>query len=78
MGGWQLEVAKMALYMSFPVVLFHYFNQPAYFEEWVTKTKREIYPPDSKTHRTELADAIRNIQEQQNLKILADMEQSTK
>lgn len=37
MGGWQLEVAKMALYMAFPVGMFHYFNQPEYFEKWVRK-----------------------------------------
>ena len=35
MGGWKLEVFKMALYMSFPVALFHWFNQPEYFEKWV-------------------------------------------
>lgn len=35
MGGWQLEVGKMALYMAFPVGMFHYFNQPEYFEKWV-------------------------------------------
>lgn len=37
MGGWQLEVGKMALYMAFPVGMFHYFNQPQYFEKWVRK-----------------------------------------
>lgn len=47
MGNWKLEVGRMAMYMSFPVVLFYYFNQPKYFEEWVTKTKRELYPPDN-------------------------------
>lgn len=35
MAGWQLEVFKMALYMAFPVGMFHYFNQPEYFEKWV-------------------------------------------
>lgn len=35
MGGWKLEVFKMGLYMSFPVALFHWFNQPEYFEKWV-------------------------------------------
>lgn len=35
MGGWKLEVAKMAMYMAFPVGMFHYFNQPEYFEKWV-------------------------------------------
>ena len=37
MGGWQLEVGKMALYMSFPVGMFHWFNNPEYFEKWVRK-----------------------------------------
>ena len=27
MGGWKLEAFKMALYMTFPVVTFYYFNQ---------------------------------------------------
>lgn len=84
MGGWQLEVGKMALYMAFPVGMFHYFNQPQYFEKWVrkclpkhffnlsfsylvhhnfhchpsfpqvTETKRELYPPESKSHRSEI------------------------
>lgn len=35
MGGWQLEVGKMALYMAFPVGMFHWFNTPEYFEKWV-------------------------------------------
>lgn len=39
MGGWKLEVAKMAMYMSFPVGLFHYFNQPEYFEKWVKNNR---------------------------------------
>ena len=42
MGGWQLEVFKMALYMSFPVGLFHWFNQPEYFEKWVNNEIRKI------------------------------------
>lgn len=43
MGGWQLEAFKMALYMIFPVSLFHYFNQPEYFEDWVLTYKKEKY-----------------------------------
>lgn len=73
MGGWQLEVGKMAMYMAFPVGMFHYFNQPEYFEKWVrkhlrieiryfviifpsqvTEMKRNMYPPESKSHRTEI------------------------
>lgn len=41
-----LETGRMALYMMLPVGLFYYFNQPKYFEEWVIKRKRELYPPE--------------------------------
>ncbi|KAL3869151.1 hypothetical protein ACJMK2_041865 [Sinanodonta woodiana] len=44
MGTWHLEVMKMALYMTFPVGLFYYFNRPEIFEEHVTKKRREIMP----------------------------------
>lgn len=37
MGGWHLEIFKMAMYMTFPVAMFHYFNQPEYFEKWVNQ-----------------------------------------
>lgn len=43
MGGWGLEAFKMAVYMVFPVALFHYFNQPEYFENWVINYKHENY-----------------------------------
>lgn len=50
MGGWRLEVGKMALYMSFPVAMFYIFNQPKYFEDWTVKMRRELYPPVDKMH----------------------------
>ncbi|RXG59688.1 hypothetical protein Avbf_08465 [Armadillidium vulgare] len=40
MGGWKLESGKMALYISFPVILFYVFNQPKYFEDWVTQKRQ--------------------------------------
>lgn len=60
----------MALYITFPVALFHYFNQPQYFEEWVTKTKRELYPPEKPELRAKFEETIRQIREQQELKLL--------
>uniref|UniRef100_A0A8C3PCG2 PET100 cytochrome c oxidase chaperone n=2 Tax=Emydidae TaxID=8476 RepID=A0A8C3PCG2_CHRPI len=36
----------MVLYLSFPVAMFWISNQAEYFEEYVIKRKREIYPPD--------------------------------
>ena len=51
MGGWKLEIFKMGMYMTFPVGLFWYFNQPEYFEKWVIQTKQQLYPPANKDHR---------------------------
>jgi protein PET100, animal type len=35
MGGFALEIGKMAMYMTFPVAMFYWFNRPEYFEQWV-------------------------------------------
>lgn len=59
MGNWQLEVAKMAMYVVFPVGMFYYFNQPALFEEWVIKTKREIFPPEDPELRKAFEESFR-------------------
>lgn len=75
MGGWKLEVAKMALYVTFPVALFHYFNQPEYFEEWVVKTKRELYPPETKAQRESFEAAIRKIKEKQEKAMISALEE---
>lgn len=76
MGGWKLEVAKMAIYMTFPVALFHYFNQPQYFEDWVTKMKRELYPPEKEEVRAHFEEAKRQVREQHEMKMLRAMEQN--
>jgi len=78
MGGWQLEVGKMALYMAFPVGMFHYFNQPEYFEKWVTEQKRLMYPPESKSHRSEIEKTIRDIREQNENKMMEEFEEMEK
>lgn len=75
MGTWKLEVFKMAMYMTFPVACFHYFNQPEYFEEWVTKTRRDIYPPDDHQDTIELRQAIKNIQKEQELQMLKSLQE---
>jgi len=75
MGGWQLEVGKMALYMAFPVGMFHYFNQPEYFEKWVTEQKRLMYPPESKSHRSEIEQTIRDIREKNENKMMKELEE---
>lgn len=65
MGGWLLETAKMALYMSFPVGLFHYFNQPEYFEEYVISTKRKIYPKEDESHHERIEGFAQLLREKQ-------------
>lgn len=65
MGNWKLEVGRMAMYMSFPVILFHYFNHPTYFEEWVTKTKREIFPPENHKDREAIQELIKEMRKKQ-------------
>ncbi|KAJ8981837.1 hypothetical protein NQ317_004787 [Molorchus minor] len=74
MGGWKLEVARMALYITFPVSLFYYFNQPQYFEKWVVKTKRELYPPESKTKRETFEQAIESVKRKQEMLLLSKMD----
>lgn len=76
MGTWVLEVAKMGMYMAFPVALFHFFNQPEYFEEWVTKKKRELYPPESKSHHKELQRAIQEHHRKHDAAIMRALEEA--
>lgn len=50
MGTWKLEVARMAVYMVFPVGAFYVFNQPQWFEEATIEERRRIFKPTSKEH----------------------------
>lgn len=61
MGGWVLEVAKMALYLSFPVAAFHVFNSPEYFEKYVIEKKREMYPHEDQLYREEISLLFRDM-----------------
>nr|XP_026496778.1 protein PET100 homolog, mitochondrial [Vanessa tameamea] len=65
MGNWKLEVCRMAMYTSFPVALFFFFNQPTYFEEWVTNTKRQIFPPENKQDREAIQKLIQDMKRKQ-------------
>ncbi|XP_062564012.1 protein PET100 homolog, mitochondrial [Armigeres subalbatus] len=75
MGGWMMEVGRMALYMTFPVAMFYWFNQPEYFEKWVTETKRQIYPPENKEHREAIEQCIRNMREKKDRELFAALEE---
>lgn len=54
--GVKIEVFRMMLYLSFPVTMFWISNQAEYFEEYIVKRKREIFPPDEESQRKELED----------------------
>lgn len=75
MGGYWLEIGKMAIYLSFPVAMFHYFNQPEYFEKWVTQTKREIFPPENKSHTKELDDLKMTVRKRRNEQQMQELDE---
>lgn len=75
MGRWKLEVFRMALYMTFPVAMFHIFNQPKYFEEWVVKTRRDLYPPESLGHHEAIQELIKEIREREGQRMLLELDQ---
>ncbi|CAB1449701.1 unnamed protein product [Pleuronectes platessa] len=54
--GVKIEIFRMMLYLSFPVTIFWISNQADYFEEYVVKRKRELFPPNEALHRKELED----------------------
>ncbi|XP_036423386.1 protein PET100 homolog, mitochondrial [Colossoma macropomum] len=71
--GVKIEIFRMMLYLSFPVTMFWISNQAEYFEEYIVKRKREIFPPDEKMHRQELEEfkeRMRSRKEQKMLKAL--------
>jgi protein PET100 len=72
--GWQLEIIKMITYVSFPVALFHYFNQPKNFEQWVIEEKKNFFPPESKKHNEKLKDFIREFNAKSETQRLEKME----
>jgi len=76
--GWVLEVAKMFLYISFPVGIFHYVNQPAYFEKWVIKAKEEYYPPESRQANQQMEDFIHEFNADVEKKRLDALERGNK
>ncbi|MCJ8746076.1 hypothetical protein PDJAM_G00137680 [Pangasius djambal] len=72
--GVKIEIFRMMVYLSFPVAMFWISNQAEYFEEYIVKRKREIFPPDEKMQRKELEEfkeRMRIRKEQKMLKQLA-------
>lgn len=57
--GWMLEVFRMALYISFPVGIFHFVNHPYFYDKYVMKTRQEYYPPENEEAIEEMNNFIR-------------------
>lgn len=76
MGGWKLEVFKMSLYMMFPVGIFYYFNQPQYFEKWVVKVRREIYPPENVKAKLDIEKCINEYSNKRNKRLFEALSES--
>lgn len=71
-----LEVGRMAMYMTIPVALYHYFNQPENFEEFVIEKKREMFPRQSDADIEAMEDIARAYNEKQRQKELSAYKKS--
>ncbi|XP_062388851.1 protein PET100 homolog, mitochondrial [Sardina pilchardus] len=71
--GVKIEIFRMMLYMSFPVAMFWVSNQAEYFEEYIVKRKREIFPPDEKMQRQELEEFKERMRARKEQRILKKM-----
>ncbi|XP_069004982.1 protein PET100 homolog, mitochondrial isoform X2 [Embiotoca jacksoni] len=71
--GVKIEVFRMMLYLSFPVAMFWVSNQAEYFEEYIVKRKREIFPPHEQMQRKELEDFKERIHARKERQILKKM-----
>ncbi|EZA61036.1 protein PET100 homolog, mitochondrial [Ooceraea biroi] len=56
--GWVFEVAKMFMYISFPVGIFHYYHHPMIFEKLMIEEKKKYFPPTSRKRNAEVEDFI--------------------
>ncbi|KAG7263624.1 hypothetical protein CRUP_012859 [Coryphaenoides rupestris] len=68
-GGW-----GMVLYLSFPVTMFWISNQAEYFEEYIVKRKREIFPPNEHINRMELEEFKQQMRSRRERRLLKERE----
>ncbi|XP_041862428.1 protein PET100 homolog, mitochondrial [Melanotaenia boesemani] len=71
--GVKIEIFRMMLYLSFPVTMFWISNQAEYFEEYIVKRKREIFPPDEEKQRRELEDFKERMRVRKEQRILKQL-----
>jgi protein PET100 len=75
MGNWQLEIFKLSLWVTFPVGMFYVYNQAQFFENWVIKMKREMYPPEALSHHQELTSFIKSYRAEKESEFIKELQQ---
>ncbi|MED6268392.1 hypothetical protein CHARACLAT_021960 [Characodon lateralis] len=71
--GVKIEIFRMMLYLSFPVTMFWISNQAEYFEAYIVKRKREIFPPDEELQRKELENFKERMRSRKEQKLLKEI-----
>ncbi|XP_008578819.1 PREDICTED: protein PET100 homolog, mitochondrial isoform X2 [Galeopterus variegatus] len=67
----------MTLYLTFPVAMFWISNQAEWFEDYVIRRKRELWPPEKEGQRQELEEFKERIRKQREEKLLRAAQQSS-
>jgi len=59
MGGYKLEIFRMALYVSFPIGIFYYFNNPDVYRQFLEKAyKKRAEMLANRTEMHEVRDIV--------------------
>jgi len=78
MGNWKLEIAKMVIYMAFPVTSFYVYHQVDWFEDEITDLHRKVRTKESMENTKELQDCVEMMRSHRDKKFkdeLAKMKQ---
>ncbi|CAF1084433.1 unnamed protein product [Rotaria sp. Silwood1] len=59
MGGWKLEVFRMACYVTFPLAAMFLFSRPELFKERVIEARKRYHPPPN-PERDELVQILKD------------------
>ncbi|KAG9488652.1 protein PET100 homolog, mitochondrial [Eleutherodactylus coqui] len=70
--GVKQEILRMAIYLTFPVTMFWLSNQPEYFEEYIVKRKREIFPPEQTEEKRQLEEVKKKFRLEQEMRYMKD------
>ena len=71
---WKMEIFRMTCYMAFPVTMFHYFNSPQLYENYVIKAKRETGKPVSHEDEEKFKKLFNKIKKKEQLNYLQKLE----